>query len=126
MGASTTNCVAVGVASSDAADRAITDPWNRKHWTTSVSTTDSSTATPCPVPRARPAFVVGSRNFRQDLAQQWNETKSTVVAQPNVRGVKSVLVDISCLSTTKGYAAGSNTIEPWNGTSWSIGTHANA
>ncbi len=88
--------------------------------------TASSTSTLCPAPPARTVSSSPAATSNRNSRNGGTEQKSTIVAQPPSPGVHSVLVDISCVSTTNCYAAGSNTIEHWNGTSWSIVTHAYA
>ncbi|MGO9874542.1 MAG: hypothetical protein ACLPVY_12140 [Acidimicrobiia bacterium] len=63
------------LSGSDAADQAITDQWNGKHWTISVSpdgfidlnAVSCTTSTNC--------LVVAGRDLQQELAERWNGTK---------------------------------------------------
>ncbi len=71
-----------------------------KQWTISVSPNGFIDLNAVSCATSTNCLVVGSRNLQQELAERWNGTKSTIVAQPLSPGVDSVLVAISCLSTT--------------------------
>ncbi len=134
--ASATSCFAVGFAYNGSGDLALVERWNGTSWAI-VSSPNPTGATnsyllgvSCTSTTncfAVGYFYNGSSYFT--LVERWNGTSWAIVSSPNSTGAtNSLLLGVSCTSTTNCFAVGNfstssgspTLVERWNGTSWTI------
>lgn len=138
--ASTTSCVTVGELSS----KPTAESWNGTGWslvtpatpTGSVSTALESVSCPSTTSCVAVGHFHESGKQNVTLAETWNGTTWSVQSSPNPSENEggSVLLSISCLSSTSCFAVGDSAeklftmqtlAESWNGSTWTLQTTPN-
>jgi hypothetical protein len=122
-------CIAVGQSANGASTALLAESWNGSSWTIQATPSPGSatssqlagvscvSSTACTAVGA----YVNASNVTLTLAEFWNGTIWTIQSTPNPTSSNfSVLLSVSCTSSSACTATGDGLAERWNGSTWTL------